>query len=219
MNKAKRNFSDDYHDYFIKDGKFIGEFEAMYQNAAKVPWQQDRIAEIWHRRLGLDFLECAFSEYSDIKSVLEIGCGYGYLLSAIKRKGIDFYGCDVSSTAIAKARKREKDCRFFVDDITSSQNRPSYSLVIFFEVIWCILHEFDFVLENLKKIANPYLSLSITFPSNKKAFYGKDTFPDPESLLKILEKDFDTFSTMRLQKSEDRYPDSVINFYWLGCKK
>ncbi len=62
----------------------------MYQKSAEVPWQQDKITEAWHQRLGLDFLECTFSEYSNIKSVLEISCGYDYLLSAIKRKGINF---------------------------------------------------------------------------------------------------------------------------------
>jgi|TARA_B100000315_G_scaffold178802_1_gene167474 hypothetical protein len=34
--------SDDYHDYVIKDGRLIGEFEQMYKNSRDIPWHQDR---------------------------------------------------------------------------------------------------------------------------------------------------------------------------------
>ncbi len=33
--------STDYHDYVIKNGKLIGEFEQMYKNSAGIPWHQD----------------------------------------------------------------------------------------------------------------------------------------------------------------------------------
>lgn len=34
--------SKDYHDYMIKDGKFIGKFEERYQNCED-PWNQDTV--------------------------------------------------------------------------------------------------------------------------------------------------------------------------------
>jgi hypothetical protein len=37
--------SDDYHDYVIKDGKFIGAFEEMYQNIDD-PWHHGDATDI-----------------------------------------------------------------------------------------------------------------------------------------------------------------------------
>lgn len=61
-----------YHDYVIKDGKFIGDFEGMYENCND-PWNQStqpgkysRISGIYHL---LNF---------NIKSVVECGYGLGY---------------------------------------------------------------------------------------------------------------------------------------------
>ena len=34
--------SKDYHDYVIKDGKLVGEFEQMYQNV-KDPWPESQV--------------------------------------------------------------------------------------------------------------------------------------------------------------------------------
>ena len=41
--------SKDYHDYFIKDGRFIGRFDEMYKNVDD-PWHIDRLG----RRLDMD---------------------------------------------------------------------------------------------------------------------------------------------------------------------
>jgi len=34
--------SDDYHDYVIKNGKLIGEFDQMYLKSKNIPWHQDK---------------------------------------------------------------------------------------------------------------------------------------------------------------------------------
>ena len=36
-----KEVSKDYHDYVFRDGKLVGEFEAIYQNSEGVPWHQD----------------------------------------------------------------------------------------------------------------------------------------------------------------------------------
>lgn len=38
--------STDYHDYVIKEGKLIGEFEQMYQKSDGVPWHQNEQKKI-----------------------------------------------------------------------------------------------------------------------------------------------------------------------------
>jgi hypothetical protein len=37
--------SKDYHDYVIKGGVLVREFEQMYQNSTNIPWHQDEQAD------------------------------------------------------------------------------------------------------------------------------------------------------------------------------
>ena len=71
--------SNNYRDFVFKDGKLIGEFEQMYQKSEEVPWHQDKTAATWHGRIGSNGIEAAF-EQENIKTVLEAGGGYGYIL-------------------------------------------------------------------------------------------------------------------------------------------
>jgi|TARA_Y100000031_G_C8014752_1_gene289761 SAM-dependent methyltransferase len=97
--------SNDYHDYVFKDGKIVGKFEEMYRYSQEIPWHQDKVLDTWHGRIGINLIEAEFEE-GEIKTVLETGCGYGYVLSKIKRPKVQFSGFDISETAIKKARKR-----------------------------------------------------------------------------------------------------------------
>ncbi len=45
--------SDDYHDYVIKDGKYIGLYEDMYKYSKEIPWHQDKMALDWYTQIGL----------------------------------------------------------------------------------------------------------------------------------------------------------------------
>lgn len=90
--KMKSYFSDDYHDYVIKDGKFIGKFEEMYKYSKDVPWHQDRIAYAFQSDIDIGLLWHIVREYEPMK-IAEIGCGLGYFTTrfydeviSIKRK-------------------------------------------------------------------------------------------------------------------------------------
>ena len=52
--------STDYHDYVIKDGRFIGAFEEMYRNCPD-PWHQDE-----HEPLVEDAVLPLLSRYSPV---------------------------------------------------------------------------------------------------------------------------------------------------------
>ncbi len=56
------------------------------------------------------------SRYIDGGALLEIGCGYGYLLERFDR-GFDRHGTDISAHAIAVATSRVPDARLVVADI------------------------------------------------------------------------------------------------------
>lgn len=42
----------DYHQYWIKDGRFIGDFETMYANC-EMPWHQDEQSSWIDVRFGI----------------------------------------------------------------------------------------------------------------------------------------------------------------------
>lgn len=110
--------STDYHDYVFRDGKLVGEFEAMYKNSSKVPWHQDEQANWVDVRLTREILRES-SLYSEIH---DIGCGTGHYLNLI---GNDFllkdgflYGYDVSPSACKIARANFPSSFFSCYDVT-----------------------------------------------------------------------------------------------------
>lgn len=74
-----------YRNYVFKDGRFVGKFDEMYKESVETPWHQDIIPDTWHGKIGLNLLEAAYQE-AEINNVLEIGCGYGYILNWIFQK-------------------------------------------------------------------------------------------------------------------------------------
>ena len=76
------------------------------------------------------------------KKFLEIGCGIGPVSNILYQKGYECDASDISSYSISRAKKLNKNIRFFQQDITESCNINSkYDLIIAFEVI-----------EHLKKV-------------------------------------------------------------------
>jgi SAM-dependent methyltransferase len=212
------NNSTDYHDFVFKDGKLIGKFEEMYQKSTDVPWHQDKVPDTWHGRIGTNIIEAAFEE-GKIKTVLEAGCGYGYILSKIKRPNIQFSGFDISETVIKKARKLHPEFTFFVDDLINLEHVNKYDLVICREDLWYVIYNLDAVIENLKQliVGGGYLYIGLSFPSLDKPFVGKKILPDPKTLLAKLEKKFDSVALNLLYKMQIK--SDGPNFHWLGCKK
>jgi len=209
--------SNDYHDYVFKDGKIVGKFEEMYRYSQEIPWHQDKILETWHGRIGINFIEAAFEE-GEIKTVLSTGCGYGNMLSKIKRQKVQFSGFDISETAIKKTWKRHPEFTFFVDDLIKPKHAKKYDLVICRENLWYVIYSLDAVIENLKQfmVEGGYLYIGLSFPALGEPFVGKKILPGPKTLLTKLEKEFDSVAVDILYKIQSNDGPS---FHWLGCKK
>ena len=89
-----------YHDYVIKDGKFIGRFDEMYEKFED-PWMQSSQPN----RFARSNLILSLKELG-IRSLVEFGCGLGYLSDWIHREtGIIPRGIDISPVAIEKAKR------------------------------------------------------------------------------------------------------------------
>ncbi|MCK9376428.1 MAG: hypothetical protein M0P73_09770 [Syntrophobacterales bacterium] len=62
-------FSNDYHDYVFKNGKFLGNFEGMYRHSTDVPWHQDKTSYSVFSDIDLAILR----QYR-YNSICEVGC-------------------------------------------------------------------------------------------------------------------------------------------------
>ena len=97
--------SNNYHEYVIKDGKFIGKFEEMYQNCDD-PWRQDKGIRTY-MKLAVELLKIITVSP---RTILDIGCGKGNYTIYIKNNfpSVRITALDIAPTAIEIAKSRWK---------------------------------------------------------------------------------------------------------------
>jgi len=101
---------------------------------------------------------------ADPQSVLEVGCGEGYMLDVLARRGVraSLTGVDISETAIEDARKRlgsrvileQKDARDLADD------KRKFDVVMMLEVLEHIPQP-ELILPVLDQLTTRYVVLSV----------------------------------------------------------
>ena len=98
--------SSDHHDYFIKDGELIGEFEQMYENIED-PWPIDSLG----RRLDMSAALSLLQQFDPrFGRVLDVGCGTGLFTGLLSDLvGGKVWASDISETAVTKARARHAE--------------------------------------------------------------------------------------------------------------
>ena len=98
----------------IKDGRFIGKFEEMYQKFDD-PWLQKECIDDSYVRSSTVYTLKRFK----VGSVAEIGCGLGFFTDYLKRSLPDVVvkGFDISETAISRARSCFPELEFGIMDI------------------------------------------------------------------------------------------------------
>lgn len=163
-----------YHDYVIKDGKFIGEFEEMYK-MFEDPWIQSQQPNRYSRQMAIMNIK----RYG-IKSIIEYGCGLGYYADWIfKETGIVCQSIDISPTAVKKAQEKFPYLHFEVGDIINLHqlpNKENIDCVLLADITWMILPQLNKVnqllLENFrgKYLINNF----VTYKGTQK--YGLDFF-------------------------------------------
>ena len=185
--------SRDYHDYFIKDGRFIGRFEEMYQNVDD-PWHIDRLG----RRIDMDAaLLLVESANRPCRRVLDAGCGKGLFTSLLHQKTqAHIWACDVSATAVAQARDRYKspDIEFFTFDLNRPDALPFdpgfFDLIAMAQTMWCVLPALEEIFKVFARLLRPggTLLLSQHFLQPGQQKYGADIMAGPEDLIRLVEK-------------------------------
>lgn len=173
----------DYHDYVIKNGKFIGKFEEMYQNCED-PWQQLKILPYAN-----DLVLWKISK-GKFKNVLDVGCGLGRFTYLIyKNINCKVTGIDISQTAILQARKSYPDIDFKVFDVMQDKLETNlYDLVVASELFWYVLEKLDFVISNLINAlqVDGQLIIIQKFYLIDEQKYGKEIISSPFDLIEKL---------------------------------
>lgn len=189
--------SKNYRDYVIKDGKFIGQFEEMYQNSEEVPWHQDKTAFTLFTEIDLAIIRHYYNKYK-FKKACEIGCGYVYITNRLKCEifdsTVEVSGFDIAQTAIEQARRNFNEIEFTRVDMIND-NLSNYSEKFDFlyikDVLWYVVDNIDIFLYNIKTILNNngYVYIMNAIP-DLKHFYGQDKFPDAFAIIEYFSQHF-----------------------------
>jgi len=178
-----------YQDLVIKNGKFVGEFEKMYQEFSD-PWNQSE--EVHYSSLSRRSV-CYFLEKFDINSIVEWGCGLGKTVNYIKEntgKDLDILGIDISKTAIDKAKNFYPKLDFKVDNILNISQYNNFDCMFFSEITWYLLEEkkldkiFNIMSKNSKG-KNKFFIHNLVFYKDNVQQYGKDYFTTFEEFIEF----------------------------------
>jgi len=182
MKDFVQSVSSDYHDYVIKDGKFVGRFEDMYRNCAD-PWPETEA--------DLDAMPCSVRTAQVIAAckpakVLSLGSGKGLHLNWLAEAcpGTSFAGCEVSQTAVQESLGRYPHLSVTQLDIKDfATRRWDFDLILFREVIWYILPHWDGICRELRaNYAGKRVIAELSFYDRQE--YGKEYFDGPDEFVK-----------------------------------
>ena len=172
-----------YQDYVIKDGQFVGKFDEMYRHSDEIPWHQDETVDAIFSDLTVALLK-----KRRIRSLLDVGCGLGFMTERFRLEIPELkylVGLDISETAISKAKQMFPEITFIAGTVNSLRGDNKYDVVVSKDVLWYVLNTLSDYLTALAKISNRWIYIGQSFPESKD-FYGKDIFPDANSLIKHL---------------------------------
>ena len=186
--------SKDYHDYVIKDGKLIGDFENMYKYSTTVPWGQDKQNDWLDVRIIVELLK----RNDDFDALIDLGCGLGYFINTLKREFPnikDSVGFDISETCLKMTRMLFPDYEFYERDLTKDNglfDLGGKKLVTLRGTIWYVCHSMENVVNNVLDVTNTgdYFLISQNFPPLDSEFYGKDIIPNHHFLIKYFIDEF-----------------------------
>lgn len=174
-----------YQDYMIKDGKYIGKVEEIYQ----------KFDDPWHQKECLDnsyirhITNVSIKKYN-IHSLLEIGCGLGAFTNFLAQNnhGINLKGIDISKTAVEKAKRNYPDLNFEVGNLLEySEKKLPYDAVLFSEVMWFVLQDLDKIISNFNcNYQDKLVIVNQVFYKNGVQKYGTEYFTSLDEMCSYL---------------------------------
>jgi SAM-dependent methyltransferase len=173
-----------YQDYVIRDGRYVGKFEEMYRESADVPWHQDETVNAIFSDLTVAILK-----HRCVKSLLDVGCGLGYMTERMRREIPQLkrvVGIDVSETAISSAKRMFPKIKFHAAMPGSLPGDERFEAVVSKDVIWYVLDDLAAYLASLVRRSSRWVYIGQSFPE-RRPFYGEGILPDSEALLAYIQ--------------------------------
>lgn len=172
-----------YQDFVLKDGKFIGDFERMYQSHDD-PWGQS--VEKYYSSISRRAV-CYFIDYYNIRSIVEFGCGLGRTSNFIKENtGIKILGVDISQTCIEKSRTIFPGIDFEVGDVSNIVKYIEFDCIFMSEITWYLLEDrtIDKLFDEMgKRMKGKYLIHNLVFYKDGVQNYGNNYFTTLEEFI------------------------------------
>lgn len=211
--------SEDYHDFVIKNGKLIGEFEQMYKKSSEIPWHQDKQLDWLDVKLTMDLLQ----EYLPFDYICDFGCGLGFFLDILRTyvasPKCELVGYDVSPTCCEKAKKIFPDVEFHVLDLMKDSKQTGKKkkskekrLFVIRGTLWYVFPKMSNVVKNIKELTNKddFLLISQNFPPLRSDFVGKEVIANSADIVKWFS---DNFSPARTIWLEDWFSGGNDNWF------
>lgn len=195
-----------YHDYVIKDGQFIGDFENMYKNCED-PWTQATQPNKYARNAGIWHLK-----NFGINSVLECGSGLGYYAKWIHEEtGIVPTSVDISVEAIKRAEQLFPELNFEVTDITQTLARyANHDCILFAEIIWYILPNLNDLFEVMRTHfkGKHLMVIQVFYKGSQK--YGTEYFTSLKEFQEYVP--FEVVASCEATRAEDNTIETATLF-------
>lgn len=166
----------DYHDYVIKDGQFVGKFEEMYQDCDD-PWKAQ------HEDFGDSSCDMTVAHItrSTRSPVLHLGSGTGRFMDWL---GDAAEGVEVSKTAAKLSMAAYPFFPIYISNALSflKLSPKPYATYLFREVLWYLLPEWAEICAILKASASGALVIvELSFYDDQQ--YGREYFDGPDDFV------------------------------------
>jgi hypothetical protein len=211
--------SNNYHDFVIKNGRLIAEFEQMYQKSKDIPWHQDKLGDAIDVKLAVELLkDCSPFDY-----ICDFGCGLGYFLNILRirlaKQDCKLTGYDISETCLKKAKMifpKADYCYFNLRNknrgIVRDRNGKGTMKRLFCirGTLWYVFPDMKNVVGNLsgKTEKNDLLLISQNFPPLDSKFVGKEVIPDPKAIVAWFNEDFSPIKTLYYEDKTSKGNDN-----------
>lgn len=123
--------------------------------------------EKWYQKEGLgadkeekEILHWLINEFSDVTSMIEVGCGSGHFSRWFKSLGFQVIGIDISLNMILEAKKRNELDYLIGDAVNLPFASQSFDLVTFITTLE-FLHEPEAAMKEAKRIAKKGMILGV----------------------------------------------------------
>jgi len=209
-------------DYVFKENngklEFVGDFDGLYSEDDN-PWGQNGE----DNRLGNYY---KFSQKNILnhlknrvksKSLLEVGCGLGYVLDFFnKNSHLVCEGADISKVAIDKAKLSFPQYVFHKLDIQidTISLKKKYDIVILNKVLLYVLEKFENVFENVYNLLNKNGIFIISNGFMDSQRYGKNIVDGFGGLVQYIENNqsdkFKIIEAQLINKKDMLYKDGCI---------